>query len=66
MPLIKPINIEMVRIKAKLPKSLDTELEQYIQWAGIQDKEFFLTEAVKYLLKMDRDWKAYKGNKQTV
>ncbi len=57
MPLIKPVNLETVAVRTKLPKSLNAEIEQYIQWAGVADKEFFLVEAAKYLLKMDKDWK---------
>lgn len=30
MPLIKPVNMETVAVRAKLPKSLGTEIEQYI------------------------------------
>ncbi|HVV69632.1 MAG TPA: hypothetical protein VG895_00525 [Patescibacteria group bacterium] len=60
MPLIKPVNLETVSVRAKLPKALDTEIEHYIKWAGVTDKEFFLVEAAKYLLKMDKDWRVYK------
>ena len=60
MPLIKPVNSETLSVKAKFPKNLHTEIEQYIQWAGVMDKEYFLVEAAKYLLKMDKDWKTYK------
>ncbi|HVV67751.1 MAG TPA: hypothetical protein VHE99_01755 [Gammaproteobacteria bacterium] len=62
MPLIKPVNLDTVRIRAKLPKSLDTEIEQYTQWAGIENKEFFLIEAARFVLKADRDWKTHKDS----
>ena len=40
MPLIKPVNLETVAVKTKLPKPLDTGIEQYMQWSGIADKDF--------------------------
>ncbi len=64
MPIIKPLNLETVKIRAQFPKSLDAEMEQYIQWAGVTNKEFFLIEAAKYLLRMDREWKAYRGGQK--
>jgi hypothetical protein len=65
MPLIKPIDFETVPIRTKLPKLLDAEIENYIQWAGITDKQFFLVEAAKYLLKMDKDWKIFKETQKS-
>lgn len=61
MPLLKPINSETISVRVKLPKILDIEIEQYMHWAGVTDKVFFLVEAAKYLLKMDKDWRAYKS-----
>lgn len=64
MPLIKPVDREAVSVKIKLAKALNHEIEQYIEWAGIIDKEFFLSEAAKYLLKMDKEWKVYKESQK--
>ncbi len=64
MPLIKPVNTETISVKIKLVKSLNSEIDQYIEWAGVPDKEFFLAEAAKYLLKMDKDWKVYKESQR--
>jgi len=66
MPLIKPVNSETISLKAKFSKNLHTEMEQYIQWASVMDKEYFLVEAAKYLLKMDKDWKNHKMNQGIV
>lgn len=64
MPIIKPVDLETVRVLAKLPKNLDTEINQYTQWAGIQNKEFFLIEAARFVLKMDKDWRVHKDSQK--
>ncbi len=64
MPIIKPVDLETVRVIAKLPKPLDAEINQYTQWAGIQNKEFFLIEAAKFVLKMDKDWRVHKDSQK--
>ncbi len=35
MPLIKPVNTETGSVKIKLVKSLNSEIQQYIEWAGV-------------------------------
>jgi len=57
MSLIKPkITIEYVTKKIKLPKDLSEKIENYCEWAEIQEFDHFIAEAAKDILKRDKDY----------
>lgn len=60
MPLIKAVDDTTVNIKAKIPKSLNTEIEQYMKWVGLANVNHFIEQAVEYVLKNNKDWKKEK------
>ena len=61
MALIKAVDIETVTIKAKIPKSLDNQIKEYMKWVGLNEIGHFLEQSAQYILKNDKDWKAAKA-----
>jgi len=59
MPLIKLTETETVLIKSRFPKSLETEIRDYMKWIGLQDIGMFLEQAARYILSRDKEWKRH-------
>ena len=61
MPIIKSKNKEsLVAIKCQLRASINKEIEDYCEWAECGDIPTFISEAVEYVLSVDKDWKKHK------
>ncbi len=60
MALIKPVNTEVVGVKIKFPKALDMQIQEYMQWVGVDERSMFFQQAAEYILNNDKHWKAYK------
>ncbi len=48
------------RIKVDINAEIYSQIEQYCQWASIDDLGFFLEEAACFIFAKDKDWKQYK------
>jgi hypothetical protein len=59
MPIIKRVETEMVSIKAKIPKSLETQIKAYIDLFQIEGIDQFIKQAAEYVLRSDPDWKKH-------
>jgi len=50
-----------VKLKSEeIESSIYKEINDYCNWAGIDDISFFIEDAAKYVFKSDSDWKKHK------
>ena len=64
MSLLKPkTNEEDKSLSIVLPESIAEEVEAYCEWVGFKTTSEFFEEAATFVLKRDRDWKAYQKAK---
>lgn len=47
-------------VKIAIDSGLLEEIEKYCSFAKLESKDDFLSEAAKYILERDKDWKNYK------
>ncbi|MFM8454891.1 MAG: hypothetical protein ACKOAD_08070 [Gammaproteobacteria bacterium] len=61
MALIKNLeNIIKSDVRIKIPVEIKKEIEDYCNWAQIEEISHFITEAARFVLKKDSEWKKYK------
>ena len=54
------------KIKATVSSEIVSTIEEYCNWANIDDVGFFIEEAACFVFSKDKDWKAYqRTNKST-
>ena len=67
MPLIKN-KVEPTKVNLKgqeISSIIYDELQQYCEWAGITSESLAIEEALAYVFKSDKEWKAAKKAKAT-
>jgi hypothetical protein len=57
--IAKEQKIERTDLRIKIDQKLKTDIDAYCSWAGIEDLNHFISEAVKIVLAKDKDWKNY-------
>lgn len=62
MPLIKPVSTETVALRIKFPKTLETQIQSYMRWVGVEDPSTFFQQAAEYILNHDKQWKTHQAN----
>lgn len=45
------------KLKVNINSEIIAKIEQYCQWAGIEDLGYFIEEAASFVFSKDRDWK---------
>ena len=45
------------KLKVNINPEILGEIEQYCQWAGIEDLGYFVEEAASFVFSKDKDWK---------
>lgn len=60
MALIKSVDDKRVSVKAKVLEKTLTEVNQYMQWAGVKDVSDFVEQSIQYVLENDKEWKRHK------
>ncbi len=63
MALIKPVNTETVALRIKFPKALDSQIQAYMRWVGVEDPSTFFQQAAEYILNHDKQWKTQQSNR---
>ncbi|HHF7345805.1 TPA: hypothetical protein ACPSKE_001617 [Legionella feeleii] len=53
-------NIKKEKIKAEINNETFITIQQYCQWANIDDVGFFIEEAAHFIFAKDKDWKQYQ------
>ncbi|MCC5014600.1 MULTISPECIES: hypothetical protein [Legionella] len=53
-------NIKKEKIKAEINNETFIAIQQYCQWANIDDVGFFIEEAAHFIFAKDKDWKQYQ------
>ena len=54
------------KIKTTISSETISKIEEYCNWANIDDVGFFIEEAASFVFSKDKDWKAYqRTNKST-
>ena len=48
------------KIKAVVSSEVIAKIEEYCQWANIQDLGFFIEEAACFVFAKDKDWKDHQ------
>ena len=63
MPIIEAAKKQSTTtVRFKLPTQVKYEAEKYCNWAQIDDFNYFITAAIKYVLSRDKDWCKIKNN----
>ena len=52
------------RVKLELSSDINQQINDYMQWAGIDDIGYFFEEAALFVFKQDREWKKHLKNKK--
>ncbi len=59
MPLVKKQDKEnQISVGFNMPESLNTDVKNYCEWAGVPTGLFYVT-AIEFLLKKDKEWQRY-------
>ncbi|OIN82892.1 hypothetical protein [Francisella sp. TX07-6608] len=62
MPLIKKKeNEKKVPLRIKVRESVLNEMLEYMKWADIKYRDYFIEEACKLVLNIDKKWEKYKN-----
>lgn len=61
----KPKGSNKVPVTIRLTENIVEEVKEYCRWAGIKDRGFFYTEAVKMVFAKDKDWQAERKKRIT-
>lgn len=48
------------KIKAVISVDVSEKINEYCQWAGIEDLGFFIEEAACFIFSKDKDWKQHQ------
>ncbi|QIV93897.1 hypothetical protein [Allofrancisella frigidaquae] len=51
-----------VALNFEIDECVAAEIIEYLKWADIKDKNYFLEEACKYLFQVDKNWDKFKKN----
>lgn len=63
MPIIKSKTVqEKKNIKVQISQDIHSEILNYMEWAGIDDINYFIEEAAQVVFTKDRDWIKKKNN----
>ncbi len=62
--IIKPTTIsKKIPVKFSLPEPLVERVTEYMEWAGFESQDNFMTECVNYLLESDKNFKRFLKEK---
>lgn len=61
MLIIPEPNSQKSQVRLRLSVEIVKEIEDYIEWAGIKSKDYFIEQACKYIFNHDDDWKKFKA-----
>ncbi|KEI34852.1 hypothetical protein FRA_44c11490 [Francisella sp. W12-1067] len=49
-----------VTLNFEIDECVATEILEYLKWANIKDKNYFIEQACKHLFQADKDWNSFK------
>lgn len=52
--------ISKEKIKLELNREVLKNAESYMNWANVDDLNFFIEECINFVLAKDKDWKKFK------
>ncbi len=59
--ITKEQKVEKTDFKIRMSQNVITEIDAYCNWAGIEDRNHFFSEAAKIVLAKDKEWRNYKA-----
>jgi len=61
MPIIsKRVSPEIIKHKVELEADVDSELQEYMKWAGVKNVSHCIEDALRFVFKSDKEWKRLK------
>ena len=61
MPIIsKRVSPEVIKHKVELEADIDSELQEYMEWAGVKNISHCIEDALRFVFKSDKEWKRFK------
>lgn len=65
MPLINRTRLpQKEKIKAEISSDIYHTIQEYCNWASIENISFFLEEASSFVFAKDKEWKQFKKSKK--
>lgn len=62
MPIIKnKTKINKVPLRIRMDENIHNEIQRYIEWADIKNKDVFFEEVCQYVFAQDKEWNEFKG-----
>lgn len=63
MPLITKKETQDVQTRIRINKDVLKEVNEYIEWANLDNPNNFFEEAALFVLRKDKEWKQVKAQK---